>query len=182
MKQININDCTFTSNKAFDGFAIYIEGEDRIDTNFVINNNNFVNNYHPDYNLITKSVITSEVLSLDRTMIIANTFSFNDDIIVINFLYVDHFGIPPAPTGTPLPVPEDAPIPISIKVSQLTSNGDKECSTPVTCPAEKEIDSPCGEQCKSTGTNQVYYEYTFMGEGFQVLVLMDLIITNILFI
>lgn len=40
-----IEGCKFISNKAFDGYAIYIEGDD-YGTIFIINDNTFIDNYN----------------------------------------------------------------------------------------------------------------------------------------
>ena len=102
LKSISITGCTFKLNKAFDGYAIYIEGDDA-GTIFDIINNEFIDNYDESIHTLLKSVITSEVTGLMNYLIISrNTYTYTDpDIFVSPFLFVDHYGNPASPSLRP---------------------------------------------------------------------------------
>lgn len=60
MSRVKINGCTFSNNYAFDGHAIYIEGDDP-GTEFDIANNNLINNYDKNNFVDGKSIIMKEI-------------------------------------------------------------------------------------------------------------------------
>lgn len=87
MTEVNINNCTFNSNKAYDGFAIYIEGDDP-GTEFYIINNTFINNTKNNINQedeysIYRAVISSEILRLNKIKIIKENKFLNNDANVL---------------------------------------------------------------------------------------------------
>lgn len=100
---VTIEGCTFRSNRAYDGYAIYIEGEDA-GTTFIINNNDFIDNYDPNSYSLNNSIITSEIPDLyEGNILTSNTFTFTDpNVYVPKLLYVDHYGAPPTPSSTPI--------------------------------------------------------------------------------
>ena len=63
MKSVTITGCTFKSNSAFDGFAIYIEGDDP-GTEFTIKDNTFTSNSDGTSNSENRAVVLSEIDSL----------------------------------------------------------------------------------------------------------------------
>lgn len=65
LRKATIEGCTFTRNKAFDGYAIYIEGFEGVSTEFVIKDNKFIDNYDESIHSSNKSVIASEMLSIN---------------------------------------------------------------------------------------------------------------------
>lgn len=102
MTDVKIEGCTFSSNSAFDGYAIYIEGDDA-GTKFIINNNKFTNNYDRSTNTFSRGIITSEILNLYEGKIeSSNTFDpYNSYQKQYQVVYVDHSGRTPDPTPMP---------------------------------------------------------------------------------
>lgn len=95
-----IDNCRFKSNKAHDGYAIYIEGDDP-NTKFDIKLNNFIDNYNenihkdnsPDY---YGAVIDTEIGRLSVEQIKTdNTFSYTEQINIKEVSCVDHYGHKP---------------------------------------------------------------------------------------
>ncbi|KAK8860773.1 hypothetical protein M9Y10_012439 [Tritrichomonas musculus] len=76
-------------NSAYDGFAMYSEG-DNPETKFTIKMNNFIDNYnennhHSDSNSILGAAITTEICSITEEQISAdNSFSYTKPIMVKN--------------------------------------------------------------------------------------------------
>lgn len=89
MQDVTINGCTFTSNDAYDGYAMYIEGDDP-ENSFVIKDNTFVDNH--DGTDKTKSLIASEIQRLNNNDVVEkNNFSNeNSDIVIPPIVVVDH--------------------------------------------------------------------------------------------
>ena len=64
-----IKGCSFSTNSAQDGYAMYIEGDD-LGTKFDIQSNNFTDNYNlgpsadNDENITIRGVITTEIHSI----------------------------------------------------------------------------------------------------------------------
>lgn len=67
-------------------------------------------------------------------------------------------------------IDEPETIPISVSVSQLTKvSGTNQCQTSSEHVCPNDLSKPnCGERCWLTGNNLVTYEYSFIGEKFQV--------------
>ena len=101
MKKVKTDNCTFKSNQEYDGFAIYIEGED-LGTEFDFVENNFINNFNVETLSKISNIIATKigVLSLSRENIKKfNYFSnhINDDELDINEIScVDFYGNPAA--------------------------------------------------------------------------------------
>lgn len=74
MTLVNIEECTFDSNTAFDGYAIYIEDEDE-GTKFTIRNNDFHENFNKQSDL-QGAVIASEIEYLYQNVSYENSFSY----------------------------------------------------------------------------------------------------------
>ena len=176
LESIKIEGCTFTRNKAFDGYAIYIEGEDD-GTTFIINNNNFIDNY--DSNSNGKSVIISEIENLYNNQILSkNTFSYtSSDNPIASLRYVDHNALPatasPVPSETPTPPPSQSPlpppVPISVPIELMKTNiGVGNCNTDVECSNDNLNNPECGKKCWSSKSANDYFEYTFKGVKFEV--------------
>ena len=96
MAKVDINNCKFISNSAFDGFAIYIEG-DGPDVQFSFQSNEFKDNHkngksEDDSYGVYRAVITSEVSNLQDVS--ENSFSNTDGSTVKELQYVDHSGNP----------------------------------------------------------------------------------------
>ena len=98
MTNVKILECDFIKNNAFDGYAIYIEGDDP-GTEFNIKSNDFIDNYNEnnfvdDKNIIYGAVITTEICTLiEKNIIENNNFTYSDDKINVKELScVDHFG------------------------------------------------------------------------------------------
>lgn len=94
---------TCNGNKAFDGYAIYIEGFEDAKTNFVIRNNEFIDNYDESNLNQNKSLIASEVYYLYQGLVIkSNIFRNNNQNYHVESLhYIDQYGILIAATPTP---------------------------------------------------------------------------------
>lgn len=98
MTNVTISGSEFSCNKADDGFAIYIEGDDP-GTTFIIRQNTFNDNYGEnhyieDINTVSGAVITTEIHSLVKSQIIEdNNFFYTQQIFVKELSYVDHYGI-----------------------------------------------------------------------------------------
>lgn len=77
MKSVTITGCQITENSAFDGYAMYIQGDDP-GTKFEITGNSFTDNYDPENkdDLSNKAVILSEISSLQIPQ--GNTFKYTD--------------------------------------------------------------------------------------------------------
>lgn len=94
MNPVTINNCQFDSNSARDGYAIYIEGDDP-GTDFIIEYNNFTNNYNfgadesSDPNITIRGVITTEIHSITEEIFKTNQFY---DVRHRKLIYVDHYG------------------------------------------------------------------------------------------
>lgn len=91
MKQIKIEDCAFISNSADDGYAIYIEGDNK-GTVFEIKNNVFQSNLANDPLKSSGAVIISEIDSLLPDNLNANN-DFQDEYngaLIKEFLLVNH--------------------------------------------------------------------------------------------
>lgn len=101
MTKVDINNCEFKSNSAFDGFAIYIEGDDA-QTEFSFTKNKFIDNVkngktEEDIHAIYRAVITSEILELPEDKILdesENEFSNTNGESINKLLFVDHEGNP----------------------------------------------------------------------------------------
>lgn len=108
LKSIKIENCQFTSNSAFDGFAIYIEGDDP-GTIFTIQNNNFTNNYDQTENSQNRGVIITEIERLLKEPIVkSNTFNpYPNNYNIYPIIFVNHSARTPEPT--PLPTPMATP-------------------------------------------------------------------------
>lgn len=112
MVKVIINNCTFKRNVAFDGYAIYIEGENGAKTTYTFTNNFFINNYN-GHDSSQGGIIVSEITTITEDQIINsnnnNVFSNKDNgLNASTFVYVDHSGLPfPDPTMTPLPTNSD---------------------------------------------------------------------------
>lgn len=69
MTNVLIKGCSFSTNSAQDGYAIYIEGDD-LGTKFDVQQNSFTNNYNfgsyveNDENLTIRGVIATDILIL----------------------------------------------------------------------------------------------------------------------
>ena len=96
LKKISITNCQFLSNSAFDGYAIYVEG-DEVPTEFVITENVFDRNYNYDEesanndpNISARAVIASEIFAVPEK----NTITQNDFLNLTSkkFIFVDHYG------------------------------------------------------------------------------------------
>ncbi|KAK8844362.1 hypothetical protein M9Y10_024577 [Tritrichomonas musculus] len=108
MKSVTITGCTFKSNSAFDGFAIYIEGDDP-GTTFTIKDNSFISNSDGTSNSEKRAVILSEIESLCTNGIDpSNTFNNPVGISINSLLCVDHFARTPSPS--PMPTLQNATI------------------------------------------------------------------------
>ena len=71
---INVQGCEFKDNQAYQGFAVYIEG-DECDTSFVITENTFDGNSNTADSAVEGSAICSEVQTVSRrTILTMNTF------------------------------------------------------------------------------------------------------------
>lgn len=91
-----IDNCRFKSNKAHDGYAIYIEGDDP-NTKFDIKLNNFIDNYNENNHKVTVltmvHVISTEIWRLSVEQIKTdNTFSYTEQINVKEVSCGDHYG------------------------------------------------------------------------------------------
>ncbi|KAK8871920.1 hypothetical protein M9Y10_007666 [Tritrichomonas musculus] len=102
MQKVQITGCEFVKNNGFDGYGIYIEGDD-INVPFSISNNNFVDNYNKnnhndDENLIYGAVITTELTCIREEQINTdNIFTYSiPELRVRNISYVDHYGKTPS--------------------------------------------------------------------------------------
>ena len=98
---VTINKCTFKRNIAFDGFAIYIEGEDS-EASFSITENDFTDNYNINSDLSNRASISSEIIGITKDELEGkNTFSnIYEGFDALKFIHVDHQGIP-LPTPNP---------------------------------------------------------------------------------
>lgn len=99
MKKVKTDNCTFKSNQTYDGFAIYIKGEN-LGTEFDFVETNFINNFNVETLSKFSNIIATEigVLLLSRENIKKfNSFSnhINDDELDINEIScVDFYGNP----------------------------------------------------------------------------------------
>ncbi|KAK8848039.1 protein polyglutamylation [Tritrichomonas musculus] len=130
MKSAKIEGCTFIQNKASDGYAIYIEGEDT-GTTFVINQNTFIDNYNENTLSSEKSVISSEIYDLYEGKVVeSNNFTLtNPNIIVKPLVYANHSGIPPQ-------TPSASPIITGADMGTSTSLGNQN-NIPFECPVDR---------------------------------------------
>ena len=95
MISVKIERCTFKSNSAFDGFAIYIEGDDD-GTTFAINENKFINNNDGTDNSIKRGVILTEInFIFDES---SNTFEIPSRYKIFPYIFVDHDARTPSPS------------------------------------------------------------------------------------
>lgn len=97
MKNVTITNCIFRMNRAYQGYAIYIEGEN-CETTFSINDNNqFIDNYQSENSPCGGGIIASEITTIDINHIkTENSFS-NSNMYGDNlepFMYVDYFWNP----------------------------------------------------------------------------------------
>lgn len=92
---ITIENCTFKRNVAYDGYAIYIEGENDGSTVYDIKNNIFIDNFNGQSSS-KGGVFVSEVTRIDRDQILIdnnNLFSNNDyGVGAYPFNHADHYG------------------------------------------------------------------------------------------
>ena len=95
LKRISITNSQFLTNSAFDGFAIYIEG-DEVPTDFVIEKNVFNRNYNydansanTDPNLTVRGVIATEIHTISDVILEKNDFIIDNSK---KFIFVDHYG------------------------------------------------------------------------------------------
>lgn len=79
MKNVTITNCIFRMNRAYQGYAIYIEGEN-CETTFSINDNNqFIDNYESENSPSGGGIIASEITTIDINHIkTENSFSNSD--------------------------------------------------------------------------------------------------------
>lgn len=98
---VDISECTFNSNTAYDGYAFYFEGDDA-ETFFIIQKNIFSDNYNEsnynhDSNIIYGAVIATEICTLQKDQIEKdNTFNYSiENIKINNISCVDHYGNTP---------------------------------------------------------------------------------------
>lgn len=104
MENVIINDCEFNWNKAYDGYAIYVEGDDPGTIFSLISNNCHDNynekNYDYDPNILYGAVITTDFFSINEETLRPpdqkddyNYFSnSNKNLEVPELSYVDHYG------------------------------------------------------------------------------------------
>ncbi|KAK8854425.1 hypothetical protein M9Y10_016987 [Tritrichomonas musculus] len=106
MESVKIEKCTFKSNSAFDGFAIYIEGDDD-GTEFSITGNKFTNNYDGTDHSNNRGVIITEIDKLMSQKIDeTNTFDpYPKNLKIFPIISVDHSARTLAPT--PMATPQD---------------------------------------------------------------------------
>lgn len=104
MSRVNINDCTFTNNFAFNGHGIYIEVDDP-DTTFTIKNNEFKDNYDKSHPSNYNAIILTEIYSIYNSDICTTNNFINSDTSIskTSVLYVDHNELP----FTTPPISED---------------------------------------------------------------------------
>ncbi|KAK8839796.1 hypothetical protein M9Y10_031504 [Tritrichomonas musculus] len=90
---ITISGCTFSKNRGYQGYAIYIEGSTS-STTYNITSNNFNNNYGSENSPETNGIIATEVLLLTKETIEgSNTFTNNEHgSNAEKFMRVDHKG------------------------------------------------------------------------------------------
>lgn len=104
MSHVTISHCLFKNNQAYQGFDIYIEG-DYCDTSFIINDNEFINDYKNENITKGSGIIASEIFAISKNEI-ENSNDFSKSEIgttnIENFILVDHSGnrIPDS-TSTP---------------------------------------------------------------------------------
>ncbi|KAK8878570.1 hypothetical protein M9Y10_005350 [Tritrichomonas musculus] len=104
IENVVINDCEISWNNAYDGYAMYVEGDDP-GTSFTIIKNNFNENYNPknydnDPNIIYGAVITTEINTITKDSIRPpgntenyNFFAYSNTNLKVNEIsYVDHSG------------------------------------------------------------------------------------------
>ena len=91
MKSIKTQDCALTSNTAFDGFAIYIEGDDK-GTTFTITGSNFTSNSDKTINSKNRGAIITEIQKLlDLKLETTNIFNPISVGVKVNpVVFVDH--------------------------------------------------------------------------------------------
>lgn len=108
MSSISIRGCIFRNNRAYQGYAIYIEGEN-CDTSISINDhNNFINNYETANSPNGGGIIASEITSITKTSIEESSDfsnSENEGPTSEHFIHVDYSG-QRLPDETPTPIPE----------------------------------------------------------------------------
>ncbi|KAK8840437.1 hypothetical protein M9Y10_030642 [Tritrichomonas musculus] len=113
-EKVSIEGCTFKSNIAYDGYAIYIEGTDEGSTAYTIKNNKFFNNYNGGSSS-TGGAIVSEITKISKKEVEdSNEFSNTEHGSQSKkFIHADHNGSPlPDPTATPRATPEETRTPI----------------------------------------------------------------------
>ncbi|KAK8878407.1 hypothetical protein M9Y10_005179 [Tritrichomonas musculus] len=85
-----IFNCTFKSNSAFDGYAIYIGGNDE-GQKIIINKNTFNDNYDKSSNSRSKGVISSEIKNIySGNVVDSNIFKSKEETFQNSILYVNH--------------------------------------------------------------------------------------------
>ena len=117
MSSLSISGCDFKDNHAYQGYAIYIEGEDS-DTTVYVNNNIFEANSNTPDSTVEGSVVCSELQTVSKKTILgANTFVGGDTENTIgSFNFVDN-------VGQPIPEDEQPPDLTMYNYSNSTSNG-----------------------------------------------------------
>lgn len=130
MTNITIFGCIFVKNKAFNGYAIYIEGDD-LEIPILISANDFTNNFNENNSPEKGSIIASEILTLDKKEIENNNDFNNDELATgaLPFSFVDHSANPidlenPA-TPSRTPPPPDFVEEIVFDKNNYTENEDR---------------------------------------------------------
>lgn len=102
MTDVTIKDSDFELNTGFDGYGIFIEGDD-LGTNFNIENNIFIDNYNLsnsdiDSTIISGGVIATEIhsIKINQDPLKKNHFSSSNNIKVNEIVYIDHYGNTPS--------------------------------------------------------------------------------------
>lgn len=111
--KITIDNCTFKRNAAYDGYAIYIEGENDGSTIYDIKNNIFFDNFDGQSSS-NGGVFVSEVTRISQNQVVLdnnNVFSNIDyGVGAYPFYHADHSGVRlPDPTQTPFPTKPENP-------------------------------------------------------------------------
>lgn len=135
MTSITIDTCTFNTNKAFDGFAIYIEGDGTVKPSIDIKGNKFNNNYDANHLTPTCAVISSEIEEILDGVLSAspeNTFVKDDQVKAI--MYVDHYDNPIKEETTTEPLVETA----TEKPVESSSEEESSPEKPVESSSEEE--------------------------------------------
>ena len=155
LKSVKIEGCTFRRNTAYDGHAIYIEG-DQCETHISINNNDFINNYNKESGAVSQAAISSEIQDVFTDNIVElNRFSYSlSDVKVAPFMYVDHNGIAVPSTPAPTVPPSNG------GVSDNTANGYMN-SMSFDCPVDSGYVKIFIQCTTCTVKNDIWFKVTF---------------------